>query len=406
MRESDEKVLCSIKNLAIFGAPPFFKDKLHVGQPNIGDRARLIERLNDILDRRWLTNSGHYEGEFEQRIRDYLEVKHCIATCNGTLALQLAERALNLSGEVLVPSFTFIATAHSLSFQEIKPVFCDVLPGTFLIDPEDVRRKITPRTTAIMGVHVFGRPCAVEELQEIANQQGLKLLYDAAHALGCTHKGKKIGSFGNAEVFSFHATKFINSFEGGAVTTNDDELANRLRLLRNFGFAGMDHVIGVGTNAKMSEICAAMGITNLEAMNTIMAHNYANYQRYKFQLQNIPGLELVTYEEEEKRNYQYIVVRVDPDRFGLTRDELFQLLQAENALARRYFYPGCHRMAPYGAIGGENDGRLPHTEKISSEILALPTGSGVSLDKIDLLCCLMKFIHAQAEKIRRLLEVN
>ena len=233
----------TLHDFAILGGVPAFNERLHVGRPNIGDRKRLMEQINDILDRRWLTNAGVYVREFERRVAEMVGVAHCIAMCNGTVALEIAIRALGLEGEVIVPSFTFIATAHALQWQGITPVFCDIDPQTHNIDPARVEQLITHRTTGIIGVHVWGRSCNVEELTSIANKYHLRVLYDAAHAFACSRHGKMIGSFGNAEVFSFHATKFVNTFEGGAVVTNDSDLAARIQLMRNFGFAGYDDVV-------------------------------------------------------------------------------------------------------------------------------------------------------------------
>ena len=278
-----------IDQLAVFGGTPAFSEKLHVGRPNIGNRAALLSRINDMLDRRWLSNNGPLVQEFEQRVADFLSVKHCVAMCNATVALEIAARALGLHGEVIVPSFTFIATAHALQWQEITPVFCDVDPATHNLDPTKVEAMITPRTTGIMGVHMWGRPCAIETLSEIAQRRGLKLMFDAAHAFGNSYKGRMIGNFGQAEVFSFHATKFFNTFEGGAVVTNDDELAAKIRLMTNFGFAGYDNVIYVGTNGKMSEVSAAMGLTGLESLDEFIATNLHNYEAYRTGLQESPA---------------------------------------------------------------------------------------------------------------------
>ncbi len=250
--------------LAVLGGVPAFAEPLHVGRPNVPDRAKLLQRIEGALDRRWFTNDGPLVQEFEAALVRQLQVKHVVAMCNGTTALEIAIRALELKGEVIVPSFTFVATAHALQWQEITPVFADIEPATHLIDPAQVERLITPRTTGIIGVHTWGRPCDVAALAEIADRRGLTLLFDAAHAMGCTHRGVPIGRFGAAEVFSFHATKCVHSFEGGAVATNDDDLAEKLRLMRNFGFAGYDRVVYLGINGKLSEIHAAMGLTSLE----------------------------------------------------------------------------------------------------------------------------------------------
>ena len=197
-------------DLAVLGGPRSFAEPLHVGRPNIGDRARLLERIGGILDRRWLSNQGPVVSEFEERVADYLGVKHCVAMCNATVALEIAIRALELTGEVIVPAFTFIATAHALQWQEITPVFCDIDPATHTLDPGWVERMITPRTTGIIGVHVWGRPCRIDALEAIARDNSLSLLFDAAHAFGASYKGGMLGGFGAAEVFSFHATKFVS----------------------------------------------------------------------------------------------------------------------------------------------------------------------------------------------------
>ena len=286
-------------DLAIFGGAPAFDEKLHVGRPNIGDRQRLLGRINDLLDRKWLTNHGPYVQEFEQRIAEMAGVRNCIAMCNGTVALEIVIKATGLTGEVIVPSFTFVATVHALQWQGITPVFCDVNPRTHHIDPGQVEQMITPRTTGIIGVHLWGRPCEVDALTEVARRHGLKLLFDAAHAFGCSYKGRMIGNFGYAEVFSFHATKVFNTFEGGAVVTNNDELAAKVRLMNNFGFAGYDDVAYIGINGKMSEVAAAMGLTSLENLEEFIACNHRNYKHYRQQLAQIPGVCLVPYDETE-----------------------------------------------------------------------------------------------------------
>jgi len=372
----------TLHDLAILGGEPAFAEKLHVGRPNIGDRDRLLARINDILDRRWLTNAGMYAREFERRVAEMTGVQHCIAMCNGTVALEIAIRALGFRGEVIVPSFTFIATAHALQWQEITPIFCDVDPGTHNIDPARVEQLITPRTTGIIGVHVWGRPCDVERLQQIANEHGLGLMFDAAHAFACSHNGRMIGSFGNAEVFSFHATKFVNTFEGGAVVTNDSDLAARIRLMKNFGFAGYDNVIYIGTNGKMSEVSAAMGLTALDSLDEFITINRRNYEAYRRELADVPYIEQVTYNDEDRQNYQYIALTVDDDALELSRDELVMILNAENITARRYFYPGCHRMEPYRSFFPNAGLLLPETEALARRVICLPTGTSIDPEMI------------------------
>jgi len=385
-----------INDLAILGGPAAFAEKLHVGKPNIGNQQRLLQRITDMLQRRWLTNSGPFEQEFEQKLTKLLGVKHCICICNGTIAMEIASRAVGLCGEVIVPSFTFIATAHALQWQEITPVFCDVDPRTHCIDPTEIEKHITPRTTGIIGVHTWGRACDVETLAAIAQKHKLQLLFDAAHAFACSHKGKMIGQFGAAEIFSFHATKFFNTFEGGAVATNDDELAAKIRLMKNFGFSGLDSVSYIGTNGKMSEVSAAMGLTGLESLDEFIAVNRRNYHAYRQGLAGVAGVRLLSYDGTEECNYQYIVLEIDPNICGLTRDILVKILHAENVLARRYFYPACHRMEPYRSYFPHAGLLLPHTEKLTQRVMSLPTGTAVSEENIATICGLIRLALAEA----------
>lgn len=389
-----------INHLAIFGGTPAFPEVLHVGRPNIGSRERLLARINDMLDRRWLSNNGPFLLELEQKLANLLGVKHCVVMTNATIALEIAARALCLHGEVIIPSFTFVATAHALQWQEITPVFCDVDPLTHNINPTKIEKLITPRTTGIIGVHVWGRACDVEGLSAIAKRRHLKLMFDAAHAFACTHHGRMIGGFGDAEVFSFHATKFFNTFEGGAVTTNSDELAERMRKMRNFGFAGLDTVTDLGINGKMSEISAAMGLTSLESLEEFIGVNYHNYHAYAAGLDGIPGVQLVRYDPQEKNNYQYIVVEIDERTTGLGRDLLVKILHAENIRGRRYFYPGCHQMEPYLSYFPNAGLVLPETEKLTQKVLQLPTGTALAETEIEKICQIIRFVVAHAPEIQ------
>lgn len=393
----------SLSDLAVFGGPPAFEAPLHVGAPNIGDRDRLRERIDDILDRRVLTNGGPYVQEFERRVAELAGVRHCVATCNGTLALEIAIRALGLTGEVIVPAFTFVATAHALQWQEITPVFCDIDPETCNIDPARVEALITPRTSGIIGVHLWGRPCDTQALVEIARERRLRLLYDASHAFGCSHRGRMIGSFGDAEIFSFHATKFVNTFEGGAILTRSDELAETARLMRNFGFVTYDHVAHVGTNGKMNELSAAMGLTSLEGMPQFIEVNRANHDRYRKGLSGVPGLRVLPYDERERCNYQYVVVDVDEDQAGIDRDQLVRALHAEGILARRYFHPGCHRMEPYRSYFPHAGLLLPVTERVAARVFSLPTGTAVDDAAIDAVCQILATVVQSGPEVARML---
>ena len=402
-QESDS-VKQAVGDLAIFGGTPAFKNPLHVGQPNIGDHKKFSERVNDILARRWLTNGGSYVSDFEERIADISGVAHCVAMCNATIGLEIAIRALELKGEVIIPSFTFIATAHALQWQGITPIFCDIDRQSHCLDPEQVEQLITPRTTGIIGVHLWGRPCAIDSLTEIAARRGLKLLFDSAHAFGCSYQGRSIGGFGNAEVFSFHATKFLNSMEGGAVVTNDPELAQKFRLMRNFGFSHYDQTDSIGVNGKLNEVSAAMGLTNLESMAEFIAINLGHHKQYQDELAGLAGLSLVPYDEHERSNYQYVVLEIDEATTGVGRDQLMNILHAENVLARRYFYPGCHRMEPYRTLYANAPVSLPQTEFVAARVLTLPTGQGVTPASISGVCEIIRMVLENASEVRKLLD--
>jgi dTDP-4-amino-4,6-dideoxygalactose transaminase len=353
-----------------------FSEPLHVGRPNIGDPDLFLRLVEGALERRWLSNDGPLVRELEARIAALLGVKHCVAITNGTIALEIAIRALGMSGEVIVPSFTFVATPHSLHWQGITPVFADIDPDTHCLDPDSVRRMITPRTTGIIGVHLWGRAAPVADLQAIADEHGLELLFDAAHAFGVSIGDRSVGSFGRAEVLSFHATKFFNSVEGGAIVTNDDEVAGTARLMRNFGFAGEDNVVFDGTNGKMSEICAAMGLSNLETIDDLIAVNKRNYNAYRSALGGIPGISILPIGEGGASNFQYVVMLVD-EQCPVSRDQIIAKLRENNVLARRYFWPGCHRMEPYRTLFPEAYRDLPQTERVANRVVVLPNGTAV-----------------------------
>lgn len=376
--------------LAVLGGVPKFSEPLHVGRPSIGDAAAMRERLDEIFQRRWFTNDGPLVRQFEREIARYVDVKHCILMCNATIALEIAIRALELKGEVIIPSYTFVATAHALQWQQISPVFADINPRTHNIEPRSVRKLLTPKTSAIIGVHLWGRACDTDALAELAAENNLKLIYDAAHAFGCSRRGSMIGGFGDCEVFSFHATKFLNSFEGGAVVTNNDNLADKVRLMRNFGFIGYDNVVYIGTNGKMTEICAAMGLTSLEAVDHLISINRRNYDTYRKELSGLPSISIIEYDRQERNNYQYVVIEVDPDTALLSRDELILMLHAENVLARRYFWPGCHKMEPYRSLQPNTATSVPETERVAARVILLPSGQAVDARSVELICQILK----------------
>jgi dTDP-4-amino-4,6-dideoxygalactose transaminase/ubiquinone/menaquinone biosynthesis C-methylase UbiE len=387
-------------DLAIFGREPAFPEPLHVGRPNLGNRDHFFMRVNNILDRRWLTNGGQYVQEFEEEIAKRVGARNCVATCNATIGLQIAARALEMSDEVIVPSFTFAGTAHALALQGIKPIFCDIDARTHNLDPEKVEALITPKTTGILGVHLWGRACDIEQLTKIARRHGLRLLFDAAHAFGCSHNEQMVGTFGDAEVFSFHATKFVNSSEGGAIVTNDDSLAKRLRLIRNFGFSDYDKVDCIGGNGKMSEISAAMGLTSLEDAESFIKTNYRNYREYSQRLAHCSGLQILEYNAVNSYNYQYVVIEVDSSALGLDRDTILHVLRAENIFARRYFFPGCHKMLPYRSMYSGKELSLPATEQVAGRVLSLPTGTAVSPADIALISQIICLLASNSQEVK------
>ncbi|BFI96759.1 MAG: aminotransferase class I/II-fold pyridoxal phosphate-dependent enzyme [Rhodanobacter sp.] len=370
-----KKIVSSV-DLALHGAPPAYAEAFHVGRPNICDREAFLRRMGQVLDNQWLTNNGPMVQEFEQRLSERLGVKHCVAMCNGTIALEIAIRALGFSGEVIVPSWTFVATAHALYWQDITPVFADIDPATHNLDPAAVRRMITPRTSGIIGVHLWGRAAPADALQAIADEHGLGLMFDAAHAFDSTFRGRPIGSFGRCAVFSFHATKAFNAMEGGAVTTDDDELAEAMRLMRNFGFAGYDNVIHPGTNGKMIEACAAMGLANLDGFDAVVATNKRNHAAYREAFAGIPGITLLEYDPAERNSHHYAVIEVDAS-CPVSRDRIIDALHAENILVRKYFWPGCHKMKPYRDLFPHAGLLLPHSEAVGDRVIVLPNGAAV-----------------------------
>jgi len=350
------------------------KQAYHVGRPNMPDKEKVLAKFAQVLDNQWLTNMGPLSLELEERIASMLGVKHCICVCNATIGLELLQRALNLKGEVIIPSFTFIATAHSLRWQRIDPVFCDVRMEDHLIDPTKIEELITPRTSAIMAVPIWGQPCDYTALQAIADNHGLKLIFDSAHAFGCKSGDQYLGGFGDAEVFSFHATKVFSTGEGGAITTNSDDLAEKLRLMRNFGFTNYDKTEHIGTNAKMSELAAAYGLVHLDQLDSIIEQNKKIHQAYLDEFSEFQELTFLDYPFPGKSNYQYVVAKVPSD----IRDSLVDYFHAHSILLRRYFHPGCHRMEPYASREQYQELHLSNTDKISSEIVVFPTGTQVT----------------------------
>jgi dTDP-4-amino-4,6-dideoxygalactose transaminase len=362
---------------------------LHVGRPNIGDRSIFDQLVDEIFERRWFTNRGLVVRDFEQKLQQHLEVKHCIAVSNATVGLQVACHALGLSGEVILPSFTFVATANAVSLSNLRLVFADVDLATHCLDPSGIEALITDKTTAILGVHLWGNPCCPDALQSIAQDHGLALIFDAAHAFHNTNEAVPIGNFGDCEVFSFHATKFFNTFEGGAITTNDDQLADNLRKRINFGFDGPDSISCIGTNGKMSEFNAAMGISMVPKIENLRDQNQLCHKAYRDRFRNARGLNFHTFNDRHRSNFQYAVLEVDEHEFGASRNDVVEFLNQHRVFAKRYFYPGCHRLPPYRHDFVLECRKLPNTEILCSKTMCLPMGGNITTNEISQVCDLV-----------------
>lgn len=391
-------------DIALLGGRPAFTEMLAVGRPNVPNRRAFLARVERMMEGRQFTNNGPMVREFEAEVARDMAADHCIATCNATVGLELIVHALGLKGEVIVPSFTFVATVHALYRQNIRPVFCDVDPETHCLDPEAVEALITSSTTGILGVSLWGTYSGEAALRDIADRHGLKFILDSAHSYGCAHEDGTMTRHCHAEVLSFHATKCIQAMEGGAILTDDDEVAERLRFLVNFGFAGEDKVLHLGTNGKMNEAEAAMGLTSLEAKERIFTRNRLNLEAYAAGLKEVPGIRLVGLPRPGTHNCQYVVAEVDAGVMGLTRDELVGALRAENVFARRYFHPGVHRMEPYSGLFPDAGERLPVTERLARNVMVLPNGLEVSRGMVMRLTDRIAAIARRAGEVREALK--
>jgi len=391
-----------LSDLAPLGGAPLFAEKLYVGRPNLCSRDRLHAALDRIFDSRWLSNDGPFLRQFEDALRETLGVRNVVAVCNATIGLQMVYRALRPADprrhKALMPSYTFIATAHAWEWEGGRPAFCDVA-ADHLLDPADVEARLDDEAALLVGVHTWGRACHPDRLAALARDRGIPLVYDSAHAFGNSWNGRRIGGFGDAEVFSFHATKFFNTFEGGAIATADDNLAAELRHMRNFGFSGYDCVSRLGTNGKMQEISAAMGLCMLEELDSLLATNRRNLSAYREALRDGPGLSLLEPEDPGASNCQYIVAMVDPALPTFVRDLLVDVLWAENVLVRRYFHPGCHRSEPYASRPPLPE--LPVTDDICRRVVIFPSGTAVDPAQIRAIGDTVRFFLEHADDIQQ-----
>jgi dTDP-4-amino-4,6-dideoxygalactose transaminase len=385
--------------LAILGGRAAFSTPLPVGQLNFPEWPRFVQAMRGIFDRHCFTDHGPLAQEFEAKLAKFFDCKHVVCTTNATIGLMIAAKALSLNGKVILPAFTFIASAQSLTWAGLEPAFCDVDPDTHQMDPDHAAALIDDDVCAIMGVHLWGNPCYPEEFQRLARTHHIPLYYDAAHAFGCTANAKAIGNFGALEVFSFHATKVLNAAEGGCVCTNDDGLAARLRSIGNDGVGEPLEILITG-NGRMSEAQAALGLLSLEDYPKIQRRNQAYHEMYRRLLGEIPGLHLKLPPAGEKNNYQYVVMEVSAGEFGLDRDTLCKILQAENVICRRYFSPGAHRTYYYRDKYPRFVNSLPVTDRLCQSVMQLPSGQDMDLEKISEVCELIRFVHRNAEALK------
>ena len=339
--------------------------------------------LKDIWERKWITNNGHYHKELEKALCEYLGVPFVSLFTNGTLPLITALQALRITGEVITTPYSFVATTHSLWWNGIKPVFVDIDPLTGNLDPDKIEAAITPRTTAIMPVHVYGKPCDTKRIQEIADKYGLKIIYDAAHAFGVKVDGESILNAGDMSTLSFHATKVYNTIEGGALIMHDEQTKKRIDYLKNFGFAGETEVVAPGINSKMDEMRAAYGLLNLKHVDEAIEARHQVAIRYRETLRDVEGISFFDDMPGVKHNYSYFPIFVDAEKYGMTRDELYFKMKADNVLGRRYFYPLISTFSTYRGLESAAPENLPNAHKMADSVICLPMHHGLSEEDIE-----------------------
>lgn len=379
-----------------------FTQPVYITQPVLPDANDVYMKILEIWESRQLTNNGRMVGQLEEMLSRYLKVEHLSVFSNGTVALQIACRLLRLSGEVVTTPFTFAATAHSLEWSNLTPVFCDIEETSMNIDPRKIEQLITHRTTAVLPVHVFGYPCDVKTIGNIAEKYGLKIIYDAAHAFGVEIDRIPIGAFGDISMFSFHATKIYHTLEGGALAFGNNNyknkatglcMKNRADILRNFGISGEDVVAEPGTNGKMNELQAAIGILLLDKVDAEIAKRKELTCLYRNFLQDLPGLTFNTDIEGIKYNYPYFIIRVDDKVFGVTRDELYRKLKEYNIFAKKYFYPLCSDFACYRHLPSAAAHNLPVAAKVARQVLALPLHGSLANECVEKICGIIRMIR-------------
>lgn len=352
--------------------------QLTVTSPLLPDLEDFHELLKEVWDSKWITNNGSFHKRLEEALAEYLKVPYISLFTNGTLPLLTALQALRISGEVITTPYSFVATTHAIWWNGCKPVFVDIEPTTCGMDPERIEAAITPRTTAIMPVHCYGKPCDIKRIQAIADRYGLKVIYDAAHAFGVEVDGKSILNFGDLSTLSFHATKVYNTIEGGAMVMHDAETKKRIDYLKNFGFAGETTVIGPGINSKMDEVRAAYGLLNLKQVDEAIGKRHQVAIRYREALRNVKGIRFFDDMPGVKHNYSYFPIFVNAEKYGMTRDELYFKMKKQGVLGRRYFYPLISTFSTYRGLPSAVPVNLPVATRVANEVICLPMHHGLN----------------------------
>lgn len=354
-----------------------------VTSPLLPDIDEFNALLREIWDSKWITNNGSFHKKLETALADYLKVPYVSLFTNGTLPLLTALQALRITGEVITTPYSFVATTHAIWWNGCKPVFVDIDPATGNMDPEKIEAAITPRTTAIMPVHVYGKPCRTAEIQEIADKYGLKVIYDAAHAFGVEVNGESILNAGDMSTLSFHATKVFNTIEGGAMVMHNAETKKRIDYLKNFGFANETTVVGPGINSKMDEIRSAFGLLNLKQVDAAIEARHQVAIRYREALKDIPGISFFEDMPGVRHNYSYFPIFVDADQYGMSRDDLYFKMKEHNVLGRRYFYPLISEFSTYRGLPSAAPENLPNAHQMADTVICLPMHHGLSEDDIE-----------------------
>lgn len=346
--------------------------------------------LKEIWESKMLTNNGNFHQKLEEELAKYLKVPYLSLFTNGTLPLITALQAMRITGEVITTPFSFVATTHSLWWNGIKPVFVDIEPETCNLDPSKIEAAITPRTTAIMPVHVYGKPCKTKEIQEIANKYGLKVIYDAAHAFGVEINGESILNFGDMATLSFHATKVYNTLEGGALVVHDEQTKKRIDYLKNFGFVSETEVVAPGINSKVDEVRAAYGLLNLKQVDHAINSRRKVAIRYRDELQGVKGITFFNDIPGVRHNYSYFPIFINAEEYGMTRDELYFKMKEHNVFGRRYFYPLISTFSTYRGLDSANPDNLPIATQMSNNVICLPMHHALSENEVEYILQIIK----------------